>query len=532
MFASELILVLGLCVLACYMLTGPLRTPAPILLLAAGILLGFAPALRQAGLPPEAVLFVFLPALIYWESLTVSLQDIRRYQVGILLMSTALVALTAAAVAVTMHLLGLPWGPAWVLGAAIAPTDATAVGALARVLPHRNITLLRAESLINDGTALVVYGVAVSITTGSESLGALDISGLFLLAYAGGIAAGLVTIRLSMLAQRHLADPVLGSVASVLTPFTAFVLADLVNASGVLAVVVTGLGISQYGPRLVTAPTRWQIESFWSLSTFMLNGALFVLMGLELQRTVQGLHGTSQLLHGLLAVGVVALVLVAVRLGFLFLMTSMMRLRNRVPLELRPELGRRASVVSGLAGFRGAVSLAAVLATPTVVASGAAFPDRSVIVFVASGVIVLTLVVQGPLLPAVVRWASLPGDAHVYRSERRLAETVAFSEALRALPPAAERLGTSPDVTAVLQHEYARHLHVLRARSAGSSTPPDPTVQSHEQYRQLSLALLASKRATVVRLRDEHRINDAVLRELQFQLDLEGIRLAPPEASG
>jgi NhaP-type Na+/H+ or K+/H+ antiporter len=145
------------------------------------------------NLPSEVVLLLFLPALLYWESLTTSLREIRRNLRGIVLVSTLLVVATAGAVAATMHWLGLPWGPAWALGAAVAPTDATAVGALARMLPRRYITALRAESLVNDGAALVIFALAVSVTVGQEQLGAVRVGWLFLLAYVGSVAAGAVT---------------------------------------------------------------------------------------------------------------------------------------------------------------------------------------------------------------------------------------------------------------------------------------------------------------------------------------------------
>ena len=152
------------------------RVAPPIVLLVLGVLLGFVPALREVQLPPEVVLLMFLPALLYWESLTTSLREIRSNLRGIVLMSTVLVVGTAGAVAAVAHALGLPWGPAWVLGAALAPTDATAVGVLARALPRRTVTLLRAESLVNDGTALVIYGLAVGITVGEEHLDAFRTS--------------------------------------------------------------------------------------------------------------------------------------------------------------------------------------------------------------------------------------------------------------------------------------------------------------------------------------------------------------------
>src|SRR3954462_3905812 len=187
MLGLEAVVVLGAALLAGSVLARRARIAPPVLLLACGLLLGFVPALREVHLPPEAMLLIFLPALLYWESLTTSLREIRSNLRVIVLASTLLVIATAAAVAAVGHALGLEWGPAWVLGAALAPTDATAVGVLARALPRRTLTTLRAESLINDGTALVVYGLAVGVTVGEDSLGALHVSGLFLLSYGGGL---------------------------------------------------------------------------------------------------------------------------------------------------------------------------------------------------------------------------------------------------------------------------------------------------------------------------------------------------------
>ncbi|WP_369255654.1 cation:proton antiporter [Streptomyces sp. R35] len=162
MLALELVVVLGVAVLVGNAVGQRFRIAPPVVLLIVGALLGFVPALREAHLPPEVVLLLFLPVLLYWESLTTSLREIRSNLRGIVLLSTTLVIATAGAVAAVAHALGLGWGPAWVLGAAVAPT---AVGVLAKTLPRRNVTLLRAESLVNDGTALVIYGLAVGITS-------------------------------------------------------------------------------------------------------------------------------------------------------------------------------------------------------------------------------------------------------------------------------------------------------------------------------------------------------------------------------
>src|SRR5215213_1294335 len=305
MLGLELVVVLGATLLLAAVIGRRLRVAPPVLLLVFGVLLGFVPALREVHLPPEAMLLLFLPALLYWESLTTSLREIRNNLRVIVLASTLLVIATAAAVAAVGHALGLPWGPAWVLGAALAPTDATAVGVLARALPRRTVTTLRAESLVNDGTALVVYGLAVGVTVGEESLGTAHVAGLFLVSYGGGALAGVLVAWLATQARKRLDDPLQENVLILLTPFSAFLLAELVDASGVLAVVVCGLIMSQVGPRLGRADSRRLTVAFWTLSTYLLNGALFVLVGLEVQSATRGLTSTD-LSRGLFAVAVVS----------------------------------------------------------------------------------------------------------------------------------------------------------------------------------------------------------------------------------
>lgn len=266
MLGLELVVVLGVAVLVGNVVGQRLGIAPPVVLLVTSVLLGFVPAVREAQLPPEVVLLLFLPVLLYWESLTTSLREIRTNLRGILQLSTVLVVLTAWAVAATGHALELPWGPAWVLGAAMAPTDATAVGVLARALPRRQVTILRAESLVNDGTALVVYGLAVGITVGEEHLGIPHVAGLFLLAYCGGAAVGVAVARVNMNLRRHLTDPLLGNLVMILAPFTAYLLAEVVEASGVLAVVVSGLIMSQVAPRIIQAEHRTQALAFWPLA--------------------------------------------------------------------------------------------------------------------------------------------------------------------------------------------------------------------------------------------------------------------------
>ena len=253
----ELTVLLGVTILAGAILAPRLRVAAPLILLIFGLLLGFVPELRSVHLPPEAVLLLFLPVMLFWESLTTSLRSIKRDFRGIVLASTLLVVATAFAVAAVAYAMGLPWDAALILGAAVAPPDATAVAALGRTLPRRNFMILKAESLTNDGTALVLYAIAVGAAIGG-SYTPLSISGLVLLSYGGGLAAGAAVAGLAYLVMRRMRDALTINIALLVTPFAAFLVAELIHASGVLAVVVAGLIVSYLSPRISTAASRRQ----------------------------------------------------------------------------------------------------------------------------------------------------------------------------------------------------------------------------------------------------------------------------------
>jgi monovalent cation/hydrogen antiporter len=522
MGALELVVLLGAVILGCGLAAHRSGVPEPILLLVAGTLLGFVPALQAVRLPPELMLLVFLPALLYWEAITTSLRGIRASLRGILLSSTLLVVVTAAAIALAAHnVLGLPWGAAWVLGGALAPTDATAVSAMSRVLPGRVVTVLRAESLINDGTALVIYGVALGVTMGEETLDPGHIAWLVVLSYVGGIVMGGLVARAAIPLRRRITDPLLTNTLILLLPFTSFLLAELIHASGVLAVVVCGLVMSQAAPRIGQPLSRTQTVAFWTLATFLLNAALFVLVGLEAHAAVLSLRSTN-LATALIGGAVVYVVILVVRLVFLILSAYTIRLLDRRPSQLARRVSNRSRVVSTVAGFRGAVSLAAALAVPVGLPSGEPFPDQDLIVFVTAGVVASSLIFQGLLLAPVVRWARLAPDDTPAR-ERRLATEVASQEALAALPSAAARLGSDPVIVDRLRTELEEHLTVLA--SSDPDTTDDSATRRDQQYTALRLVLIAAKRAAVVRLRDERRIDDAVLRQVQAHLDIEEIRL-------
>jgi monovalent cation/hydrogen antiporter len=510
---------LGVALVVCGALARRYPIAPAILLVLVGVLIGFVPHLRQAQLPPEVVLLLFLPVLLYWESLTTSLREIRNNLRVVVLTSTVLVLATAAAVAAAAHAIGLEWGPAWVLGAALAPTDATAVGVLARRLPRRTVTVLRAESLVNDGTALVIYGLAVGVTVGEEDLTRLHVSGLLVVAYGGGLLTGALMGLVSWQLRRRMDDPMLENIAMLVTPFAAFLLAESIHASGVLAVVVCGLFMSQVTPRITGALTRQTSVPFWTVSTTVLSSVLFVLVGLQAQTAIRDLSSVS-LVRALVDVLLVTAVVVGVRWVWLYTTPYIIRALDRRPAQRRRRLGARQRSVSGVAGFRGAVSLAAVLAVPRTLESGAPFPDRDLIVVITCGVIVLTLL-QALLLPRVVRFARLPVDNSV-AEERQYAEVFITDAAIGAIAATAAELGTDERVVERVRTEIEKRRKVLAADGAEG----DQVIRHDDQYTSLWLALIARKREALLELRDEQRIDDIVLRQVQALLDIEEVRFS------
>ena len=510
---------LGVALVVCGALARKYPIAPAILLVLVGVLIGFVPHLRQAELPPEVVLLLFLPVLLYWESLTTSLREIRNNLRVVVLSSTVLVLATAAAVAAAAHAIGLQWGPAWVLGAALAPTDATAVGVLARRLPRRTVTVLRAESLVNDGTALVIYGLAVGVTVGEEQLTPLHVSGLLILAYGGGLLTGALMGLISWQVRRRMDDPMLENIAMLVTPFAAFLLAETIHASGVLAVVVCGLFMSQVTPRITGAVTRRTSDPFWTVSTTVLSSVLFVLVGLQAQTAVRDLASVS-LISALVDVLLVTAVVVGVRWLWLYTTPYIIRALDRRPAQRLRRLGARQRSVSGVAGFRGAVSLAAVLAVPRTLDSGAPFPDRDLIVVITCGVIVLTLL-QALLLPRVVRFARLPVDNSV-AEERQYAEVFITDAAIGAIDATAAELDTDERVVERVRMEIEKRRKVL----AADGSEGDPVTRHDDQYTSLWLALIARKREALLGLRDEQRIDDIVLRQIQNLLDIEEVRFS------
>ena len=527
MHGLELLVVLAVTVLVGTTIGGRLSVAPPVLLIVMGALLGLAPPLSHVRLEPDVVLFLFLPAILYWESLNTSLREIRANLRVIVLSSVGLVVASMAVVALTAQALGVDPAAAWILGAVLAPTDASAVAGLARQMPRRTLTTLRAESLINDGTALVLFAITVRIAVGDEDPGLGEIAARFVGSYAGGVVAGLITGTVVVFIRRHLEDPLREAGLSVLTPFAAYLLAEVMHASGVVAVVVAGLVLTHASPRVISARSRTQAFAFWNITTFLLNGGLFVFVGIQIPGTVRDIDSTSTSRAVVLALAVSAAVVLS-RLVWVHLTALVLRTVDRRAVQRERRVDWRVRTAVGWAGFRGGVSLAAALAVPVAVDSGDRLPDRDLIVFTTAVVILLTIIVQGTTLPTVIRWARLPEDT-ARMKELQLAQHAAVKAGLDALPQVAADLSVEGELLDRLEQEYRERLELA---GLGDSSDDDGRGADGERtqdlVRELKLRVLTYKREAVTQLRDANRIDDIVLREIQETMDAEEVRLLGP----
>jgi monovalent cation/hydrogen antiporter len=520
--ALLLVVVLGATVLVGTTIGGRYSVAPPVLLIVGGALLALVPRLSHVTLPPEAVLLLFLPPILYYESLNVSLREIRANLRVILLQAVALVIATMVAISYALQAVGVPPDAAWILGAVLAPTDAAAVAGLAKRMPRRTLTTLRAESLINDGTALVLFAVAVGVLHGAATPSLPMLAGEFAWSFAGGILAGLAVGGVVVQIRRHLDDPLREGGLSVLTPFIAFLLAEVVHASGVVAVVVAGLVLSYAGPRVIRARSRFWSFAFWDLSTFLINGSLFVLVGMQVPSAVRGIDAGA-VRHALLVALTAVAVAILTRLVWVHVSAWLIRLVDRRAVQRSRRVNWRVRTAGGWAGFRGAVSLAAALAVPATLPDGTRYADRNLIVFTTVTVIVVTILLQGLTLPYVLRWAGLAGD-ETREDETREARTTATRAALDALPDIARSMDAPPDMVERIRSDYEGHLEELRAEGEQD----DEAVRYERLEHELRLAVLQRKRQTITALRDANRIDDYVLRDLQAGLDIEEIRLLGP----
>lgn len=515
----------GIAVVAGNALAPRLHLPVPLTLVLLGFLCGFIPGLDRIEMPPDVVLLLFLPALLFWESLMTSRRAIMRDLRGILLTSTLLVVTTAFAVGGMAWALGIPWAAALILGAAVAPPDATATAALARGLPRRQFMLLKAESLTNDGMALVVYGIAIGLAMGGHYT-LWDITEKTLISFGGGLIVGVATALVSYPVLSRLTDSIVINMALILVPYSAYLAAELVEASGVLAVVVSGLILAAVFNRISTPASRLQAHNAWPLATSLLNGALFLLIGLEARVLVFHVALSRLLELALLSVAVMIALIVS---RFVFLQVTVMIIRalDRRPEQRSRRMTYRARVVSSLAAFRGAVSLAIALSIPLVLDDGSAFPFRGEVVLITALTIVISMVAQGALLPRVIAWAARSGHPDD-QEEAELSQEQRVADGKRAifdhLRPELPQLVQRADAPPRMADELLKRMDRLNSRTASAQE----LAESDEvaAMRRLNRLLIARKRELLTQLVRERQISDETALVIRARIDLEEIRLS------
>jgi monovalent cation/hydrogen antiporter len=501
-----------------------IRIPYPIVLVLGGLAIGFVPGIPLIELPPDLVLVVVLPPLLYGTAFFTSLREFRANIRPIALLAFGLVLLTMVAVAAVAHTVvpGLSWPCAFVLGAIVSPTDPTAATAIAQRLglPRSLVSLIEGESLVNDGTALVAYKYAVAaVVTGAFSF--TSAAGDFALNVAAGIGIGLGVGFVIRQVRLRIENPPVEITISILSGYLAYLPAEAADVSGVLAVVTAGIYLGWHTLELTSAQTRLQGIAVWEILFLVLNALLFVLVGLQLPVILDELGSIS--IGSIVAyAAIVTAVVIGVRLLWVFPVSYLPRIRRRDVLDGASEAPWKGALIVGWAGMRGAVSLAAALALPLTIDTGSAFPDRELIIFLTFSVILGTLVLQGLTLPGLIRVLRLPEDGLADKEEAK-ARIHAAEAALARLDELVEEDWVLEDTA-----ERVRGMFTFRRERFRSRFDPDGDGGIEDRsasYRRLLRELLDAERDAVLELQRSGRIDDEVMRRVVRDLDLEEARL-------
>ncbi|HEU0247959.1 MAG TPA: Na+/H+ antiporter [Gaiellaceae bacterium] len=495
-----------------------LRIPYPILLVLGGLAIGVVPGMPEFELEPELVFFGVLPPLLYSAAFFTSLRELRATARPIGLLAVGLVLVTTVGVAVVAHTFvdGLSWASAFVLGAIVSPTDPLAATSIARRLgvPRKLVTIVEGESLVNDGTGLVLYRVAVAaVVTGSFS--AIYTGGLFVVSAGGGIAVGLGVGWLVRQVRRRLDNPPAEITISLLTGYVAFIPAELMGVSAVLAAVTAGIYLGWHTPELTSAQVRLQGVAVWEIVQYLLNALLFVLIGLQLPVVIDALGDVSEArLLGYAAL--VSATVIALRFAWVF---AVLHAPKRIARRMS---NWRGAVFLSWAGMRGAVSLAAALALPLQTDAGTPFPGRDLILFLTFSVILATLVGQGLTLPYVIRTLGLEEDGIEDREDAK-ARIHAAEAALARLEELVREEWVREDTAERVRGAYRFRTSRFQARLDDGD---DGAIESRSQdYQRLRRELLDAERQALIDLRRSGAISNDVWLRVGRDLDLEDQRL-------
>ena len=497
--------------------------PAPVVLVVAGLVIGFIPVVPDVSLQPDVVLLGLLPLLVFDAAVTSSPTGFLRDARSIGTLAVLLVVATAIATAAAAHWLGhLSWAVAFVLGTAVGPTDAAAATSVARRLrlPRRLLTILEGEALFNDATALVLYAAAVTVaTTGHFS--AIHTAGSIIYATLVGAAIGLSVGFVGRWLRNRIDDPPMEIAGSILLAYIAYLPAEEIHASGVLAAVTAGLYLGWHSSSgAFSARSRLQSNAFWETLVFLVNAALFVLVGLSFHTfTVEARGPLGRLV---VTAVVVALTVIVVRLLWMWAFGWIIRARH--PGTGANRTTWRERLILGWSGMRGAITLAALLAVPKTTNRGAPLAGRNDIIYLGFAVIIATLVGQGMTLPVLVRWLRLRESPSVTEAERQarvdLTQTV-----LDHLGQGSQAHRVPDDVADGLRAQYLGRLERLQTAPDDENLEADVGADTQAEQA-LRRDLIDLQRRTLLGLRQKGRIGSTTLRTIERDLDLEEARLS------
>jgi monovalent cation/hydrogen antiporter len=502
-----------------------LKTPYPIVLVIAGLLLGFVPGIPKVTLNPELIFLVVLPPLLYAAAWVTSWRDFVENSVSIASLAVGLVAFTVVAVAAAASWFfpGFDWRLGFVLGAAVATTDAIAATSIAKRigLPKRIVDILEGESLLNDATGLLAleFGTAMVVYGQTPTIG----FGLLRFLYLGGVGIG-VGLLLGLIIEwieRRIDDGNIEIAISIFVPYAAYMSAEAMHASGILAVVAAGLYLGSHSSRFFSPSVRLQANAVWNSLTFILNGLVFVLIGLQLPYVLSGIRESS--IPKLIGFGAAfSVFLIVLRLLWTFPSAHaayFIRTRLLHEKQERPE-ARRLFVV-GWTGMRGVIALAAAISLPQTLANGSPFPHRNLIVFLTFSVILVTLVLQGLTLPVIIRMLGLAGGSSPHSKEEEARRLVLEA----ALDHLEQRRRKDEAQYAGMYDDIAQHYRHRLASMSGNAEPGSVTREQYAHYLEVSRELVGVERRAALDLHRQGRIGSDVTRELEQELDLNETRL-------
>lgn len=523
--ALIVMLLFGITFLA--VLTNKYRFPFPIALVLCGVAISLVPGLPVISLQPEIVFLVFLPPLLYGAAWNTSWHDFKANKRSILLAGIGLVLFTTSLIAVAAHALipGISWPLAFLLGAIVSPPDAVAATSITKGLGlhPRIIAILEGESLVNDASGLITYKYAlIAMMAANFTLWQAGMN--FLGVVIAGVGIGLLIGYLMYLIHKNfICDPIVEVTLTFLTPFAAYLLAEHFHVSGVLAVVTTGLYLSFRSGEIFTHQSRIMAYAVWDVVMFILNGLIFILIGLQLRSVMEGISGydiSTLLFYGV----IISVVTIVVRFVWTIPAALLPRVLSKRIRE-RESFDRRNMVIFGWAGMRGVVSMAAALAIPLTLADGSEFPMRDLLIFLTFFVILVTLVLPGLTLPWIIRKLKLP--KHSIVDEEYEVRTQIVSNTNNHIEEKLSYL--KPELLNSIKNKYEVKYNRLQRTElpAGyfEGKTVAPTASIFNELNKVQLDLIGVERDNLQQLHRNGKASEEIIRKIERELDLEEAKL-------